>query len=174
MEEVKFYAKCIFPTSTFKGGEYYEVINEEDYDITVMNSNGNKVKVARYRFDKIVAKNVVKKENIAICVNKGSFRNLTKNKEYKIINETKTRYNIVNDIGKEALYSKTYFEKKEVKATPVVAKEQKGAICLYPVADELSFRKNYKIVEEKERYVTVINDKKEKAEYFKKRFKINK
>ena len=175
MEEIKFYAKCIFPTTTFKGGKYYEVVNEEDYDITVINDNGNSVKTGRYRFDKIISKKEEIKGNEAVCINSGAFKNLTKGKKYTIINETKTRFNVINDLGKEALYSKKYFERKAVAVKKVAVAENKNeAVCLYPIANELSFKKGYKILKEEGDYITVKSDNGKEMKYFKKRFRINK
>lgn len=43
------------------------------------------------------------------CINKGEFKNLTVGFIYEILNETNTKYLIVNDKGSEASYGKGYF-----------------------------------------------------------------
>lgn len=43
------------------------------------------------------------------CINKGEFKNLTVGFVYEILNETNTKYLILNDKGSEASYGKGYF-----------------------------------------------------------------
>lgn len=179
MEKIKFFAKCIFPTTTLEGGKWYEVINEEDYDITVINDKGNKVTVARYRFDKIEARKIEKMDNNKVkCVDTGKFKNLTKDKEYEVLREMKTKYLVKNDKGVEALYGKKYFSKvieKIVEKKPSVRKKvaEKTVMCLYPISDVLTFRKTYTVFEkdDKEKKIFIKDDTGRKEWHLAKRFK---
>ena len=181
MEVMKFYSKCIFPTPTLTGGKYYEVINEGEYDITIVNDKGNTISTSRYRFDDIkMEKEMQKKSSDEItCIDNGKFSNITKGKTYKIVNETDSYYKIKNDKGYNAIYSKKYFAKMEAKEE--VSKPEKPkvssknvAVCIYPVANELSFKKEYAYKNITGNHVLLTNDKGESKKYLVKRFKINK
>ncbi len=173
MNKVKFYAKCIFPTSTLSGGKLYEVFNESNYDITVINDNGNKVTTNRYRFDKIEVKKVKDDDKYVECINPGKFKYLTLGKKYKVINTEGKKYMILNDKNHKAYYGISYFtEIKKISETEGPKKVDKDYIeCIYPKAEELTFKKKYKIVDEKDSLVFIKNDKGEIAKYLKKRFK---
>jgi len=45
------------------------------------------------------------------CKNKGNNKSITTGKEYEVINETETRYSIINDKGIQANYAKNLFSK---------------------------------------------------------------
>jgi len=55
------------------------------------------------------------------CINKGNNKAITTGKEYEIINETDTRYAILNDKGIQANYAKNLFQNLVVEdTTPII------------------------------------------------------
>lgn len=152
MEEV-YIVECLHPTKTVSKGSNYVVINDDGHLVTIINDDGNKVLMQRKRFGELQVENVnnmTKIEKVK-CINAKNFKSIKTGKEYSLVKESKDFFYIKNEINKTARYNKKYFEIKEEK--PKVAKEKKPAkpkkveniaVCVYPVRDQLTFKKEYK------------------------------
>lgn len=170
MNKKRFMATCLLPTLTTTVGKSYEVITEDKHQIIVLNDKGFKTKFMRFRFGPLSQEDIPMEEvptNKATCINSAKYRSITKSKVYDITKESKDFYYIINNLGKEARYSKKFFtrvvEKKEV---PKSLK----AVCVYTIKNELSFKQAYDFVEKPHNMVEVTNDKGVKSQYVKKRF----
>lgn len=177
MENYRFYSNCIYPTITLTGGKEYEVVNETEHDITIVNDKNNTVTVSRFRFDKIDSQKRKVDKNVIRCIDSAGFTNIQKDTEYKLVRESKTYYTIVNDKGYTTAYSKKYFKKyeeKEDEGNIAVKKRKNPSVsCLYPIAGELSFKKIYEYSKIDKTHVTIVDDTGSKKVHLVKRFKVD-
>lgn len=136
-------------------------------------------------YGKIILKQLnMKKEIIVKCTEKNTFRNLTLQKEYKLIEESKERkityYQVLNDSGVATYYNKKYFtivsEKENKKNSSNENKEEVIKVgyakCINPT-EGLTKDKQYHILSEGRNIIKIKNDLNDEGIYLKKRFIFN-
>jgi len=171
--EKQFYAKCLIPTQTITKGKEYKIIAEENGLLTILNDHNNQINLKRFRFGKLMLQDIDENEILIKCINEGAFKGITKNKLYPLVKKTKDFFFIVNNIGITTRYGKKYFKLHIVEKKP--PEKVLKAFCIYPIKDELEFKKAYDFKEHIEKdLITLTNEQGVVANYLKKRFKFEK
>jgi hypothetical protein len=174
--EKDFCVICIVPTGTITKGKEYKVLDETKNSITVINDNGNKITLRRFRFSDLNLIEVkVNEKDYVICISIGKFKSITKDKKYILNKRTQDYVFVVNNNGKTMRYGKKYFKDVPKIVKPIVVEKVMKALCVYPILNELEFKKAYDFIEVNiPDMITLTNDKGEKSNYLKKRFKFEK
>jgi len=168
--KLTFYVTCLNPTLTLTKGKNYQIFEEKDRYVQIVNDNDNKIWLLKNRFSAIFTIEEKNMKKRVICTNKGNFKRIEIGKEYLVEKETKDFFYIRNEKNDILLkYNKKYFKEIIEIPEPVSVK----IICIYPVQGELSFKKEYEFTDSeiKDHIMILKNDQGEKKSYLTKRFK---
>lgn len=178
MEKEEFFvSECIFPARSLTAGKKYEVINESQDYIEIINDNGRQSGLLRSRFGEIEleTRDKIMKKSIK-CINAGNFKGITKGKTYKIDRATQSYLYVHNNSGRIARYGKKYFDKVDDTTRPAKpVKKREVAVGKFGVDGEILFGKeyDYKPDPRNSDHILVKNEKGSEQSYLKSRFKFN-
>lgn len=174
---IKFYAKCIEATLTTTVGKVYEILDKiegQNPTYVIVNDNGNKISMSSYKFNALSysVKNEEQMENKVKCIENNKFKGIVVGNSYLVKKVDENFTYILNEFNKVAKYNNKYFEHKIKEAEKIEQQVIPVAMCMYPVLNELQFKKEYEFEIVNDEMIKVVNEFGNTASYLKKRFNI--